>query len=186
VSQSQVEKDLEKQISSTTDDRRKRDLQRDLDRERSRRERQNAANQSDAAIASQLKSQQVAEKRLHGGSRFNLRWQGTIPSDLRDPDSVMQLLAEYVDFHTGTMGGSPRENGMAAAGQGSSGGEIIQLKRGLRMDEVTQLLGRGKVVSQAVSNDGLKTQVMQYMTQASVVDVTYVEGVVVRYSMQSR
>jgi hypothetical protein len=48
LEKSDYEKQLEKQISETDDPDKKRQLQRDLDRERARRERQNAANRSDA------------------------------------------------------------------------------------------------------------------------------------------
>ena len=203
IPKSQYEKDLEKQISNTTDAKRKRDLQQDFDRERSRRERMDAANQTQANIASQYKVQEVAVKRLGGGSRFNLRWQGSIPSDTRSPDAVMQLLAEYVDFDASHASSAPQAAPMAApaymppppqqqsqygqpAGPASGSGDAAQLKRGMRMDEVAYLVGRGRMVSQSVSNEGLKTQMMEYVTQDSVVMVTYVEGVVVRYSMNSR
>ena len=118
VPKSQYEKDLEKQISSTTDPNKKKDLQRDLDRERSRRERQDAVNQNNARIASQIKEQQVADKRLGGGSRFNLRWQGVIPSDERNPDAVMRLLGEYVDFNAA--GASCGGGGESAAPSGAA------------------------------------------------------------------
>jgi hypothetical protein len=191
VPKSQYEEDLEKQLSMTTDAKRKRDLQRDLDRERSRRERMNAANQNAAMIASQMKAQQVAQKRLGGGSRFNLRWQGSIPSDSRNPETVMQLLAEYVDFDAapasrrGPVENSPAPQG-PAAGNSEGSSAVSQLKRGMGIDEVSNLLGRGKVVSQSVSQEGLKAQVFEYGTADSVVEVTYVEGVVVRYSINSR
>ena len=92
------EKDLEKQVAAEKDAKRKRDLQDDLDRERARREHQDQQNQNAALIASQMKAQQVAERRLRGGSRFNLRWKDSIPSDSKNPDAVMKLLADYVDF----------------------------------------------------------------------------------------
>ena len=191
VPKSQYEKDLERQISKETDPRRKRDLQRDLDRERARRERLDAANQNDANVASQFKAQEVAQKRLGGGSRFNLRWQGTIPSDDRNPDSVMQLLAEYVDFHAapggggGSMGNAPATMGPAPNGGGDMVPAPAQLRRGMRIDEVESLLGKGRTMSQLVSQDGLKTLVVWYKTTDSVVNVTFVEGVVVRYSITS-
>jgi len=53
------------------------------------------------------------------------------------------------------------------------------------MDEVTQLFGQGKQVSESVSGDGLKTQVVEYVSGDRRVDVTYVEGLVVRYSISS-
>ena len=194
---SQYEKDLEKQISGTTDAAKKRDLQRDLDRERSRRERQDAASRNDAMIASQIKAQQVGDRRLTGGSRFNLRWQGSIPSDYRNPDSVMQLLAEYVDFdsnHAGPMAApvtAPRREyapmPAPSAGMSNDGSPATtRLKRGMRLDEVSNLLGRGRFVSETMSNEGLKTQVYEYLTADSIVAVTYVEGMVVRYAINSR
>jgi hypothetical protein len=60
-----------------------------------------------------------------------------------------------------------------------------QLKRGMKMGEVSNLLGPGKQVSESVSTDGLKTQVFEYVTGDRRVDVTYVEGLVVRYSISS-
>ena len=60
------EKDLVKQVAAAKDPKQKQDLQDDLDRERARRARQDAANKNAAMIASQMKAQQVAEKRLRG------------------------------------------------------------------------------------------------------------------------
>ena len=39
-----------------------------------------------------------------------------------------------------------------------------QLKRGMKMDEVTNLFGPGKQISESVSGDGLKTQIFEYST----------------------
>jgi hypothetical protein len=191
VPKSDYEKDLEKQIAATTDAKKKHDLQQDLDRERSRRERQDAENQSAAQVASQLKEQQVAVKRLQGGSRFNLRWDKTIPSDNRNPDAVKRLLADYVDFNPAAQGtpagyGPAPQYGPAPPISPDSGGQMAQLKRGMKTDEVQNLLGQGRTVSDTTSPDGLKTRVMEYATQDSLVDVTFVEGVVVRYTISSR
>lgn len=183
VEKSDYEKNLEKQIANTTDDDKKRSLQRDLDRERSRRERQEAANRSDAQIASQIKSQQVADNRVRGGSRFNLRWQGSIPSDQRSPDAVMKLLAEYVDFNPAAASGGPVT---ANADAGDGGSPTSRLKQGMKIDEVASLLGQGKLISESVSNDGLKTQVFEYNTEDRKVNVTSVNGVVVHFSISSK
>ncbi|CAN5606649.1 hypothetical protein BH10ACI4_BH10ACI4_33640 [soil metagenome] len=178
---SQYERDLEDQISRVKDSDQKRRLERDLARVRSRRQQMDADNQNAAMVASQIKAQQVAQNRLGGGSRFNLRWQGSIPPDDRNPEAIMQLLSEYVDFQPAPAGGGAPPVA-AAAGAGVS---ATQLKRGMTLDEVSRLLGQGKVVSQTVSADGLKTQLVEYATPDSVVDATFVEGVMVRYSMSS-
>jgi hypothetical protein len=189
IPKTQLEKDLEKQIADTKDPKRRDELQRDLDKERARRERENAANQSNAQVASQMKADQVAQERLAGGSRINLRWQGSIPSDSLNPDAVMKLLADYVDFNPGTqpVPVAAAMAGPAPASDGASGNSpTSQLKRGMKIDEVNTLLGQGKVTSESVSEYGLKTQVYEYATSESVVDVTAVEGVVVRYSITSK
>jgi hypothetical protein len=98
VDKSNYEKQLERDLRNETDPQRRRDLQRELDRARSRRDRDQAADDRAAMIASQLKAQQVEEKRMRGGSRFNLRWAGTIPPDQLTPEAIMKLLDGYVDF----------------------------------------------------------------------------------------
>ena len=183
VQKSDYEKQLERDIANTTDDDQRRRLQRDLDRERSRRERQEADNRAAAQIASQIKAQKVADDRLRGGSRFNLRWSGSIPPDQKNPDAVKKLLADYVVFD------GPQQAGPPPAPQNTAGDAAVpataQLKRGMKMEEVTNLFGPGKQVSESVSTDGLKTQAFQYVTGDRRVDVTYVEGLVVRYSISS-
>jgi hypothetical protein len=183
VDKSDYEKRLEKQIADTTDDNKRRSLQRDLDRERARRERQDANNRAAAQVASQIKAQQVADNRIRGGSRFNLRWTGSIPADQKNPQAVMKLLADYVSFD------GVQTAAAAPAAQNPAGDAAIpataQLKRGMKIEEVTNLFGPGKQLSQSVSNDGLKTQTFQYASGDRRVEVTYVEGLVVRYSISS-
>ncbi|MGC2400692.1 MAG: hypothetical protein WA510_12950 [Acidobacteriaceae bacterium] len=184
VDKSDYEKRLENQIANTTDDDRRRQLQRDLDRERARRERQNQDNRAAASIASQIKTQQVADKRMQGGSRFNLRWSGSIPPDQLNPEAVTKLMADYVSF-----AGPQQQAGPTPAMQNAGGDAATpatdQLKRGMKMDEVANLFGPGKQMSQSVSGDGLKTQVYEYTTGTRNVNVTYVEGLVVRYTISS-
>jgi hypothetical protein len=181
VEKSDYEKQLEKQIANTTDEDKKRSLQRDLDRERSRRERQDANNQAAAQVASQIKAQQVADKRLSGGSRFNLRWRGSIPPDQANPEAVKKLLADYVTFDGSQQAAAPAQNTAAVAAVPAT----AHLQRGMKMADVTSLFGQGRQLSESVSGDGLKTQVFEYSSGDRRVDVTYVEGLVVRYSITS-
>ena len=180
VDKSDYEKRLEREISNTTDDDKRRQLQRELDRERARRERQDANNRDAAQIASQIKAQKISDDRLRGGSRFNLRWQGAIPADQKTPDTIKKLLADYVSFD------GPAEAATAAVVQRVAADATAQLKRGMKKDEVTNLFGPGQQVAQSVSNEGLKTQTIEYVTGDRHVDVIYVEGVVVKYSISSQ
>jgi hypothetical protein len=196
VGKSDYERRLEREIRETNDDRRRRDLQRELDRERYRRDRQQAADNRAAMIASQMKEQQVADKRMRGGSRFNLRWAGNIPGDQLTPDAVMKLLDTYVEF--GDLQAekpilspnpAPTEQNAATGNTPSNGrskSPMTQLKRGMLIGEVSDLLGLGRQLSQSVSEEGLKTRIFEYLPDDYRVEVTYVDGVVVRYSIESR
>jgi hypothetical protein len=183
------EKDLEKQLAAEKDPHRRQDIQRDLDHERQVRNDINARNANDARMASEMKAQQVMQRRLTGGSRFNLRWKDQIPSDARNPETVMQLLAEYVDFNA--PGGAapayaPPPAAYASPPPPSGNGGSGPVQRGMKLDQVTSALGRGKVMSDTMTSDGLHTQEIMYASGDSLVDVTYVEGVVVRYSITSK
>ena len=192
VDKSNYEKQLERDIRDTTDPQRRRDLQRELDRVRSRREREQRSDDRAAQIASQLKAQQVADKRTRGGSRFNLRWTGAIPQDQLTPDAVMKMLDAYVDFGdvqsqkpilTPTAQNTT-SNAPSAPGAGAA--PITQIKRGMPIGDVSNLLGLGRQLSQSTSEEGLKTQIFEYLPTDYRVDVTYVDGIVVRYSINSR
>ncbi len=191
VDKSSYEKQLERDIRDTTDPQRKRDLQRELDRVRRNRDREQRADDRAAQIASQLKTQQVADKRMRGGSRFNLRWAAAVPDDQLTPDAVMKLLDAYIDF-----GGLAQEKAIlqpTAANPAAPSGPttapntpMTQLKRGMPIGDVSQLLGLGRQLSQSTSEEGLRTQIFEYLPNDYRVQVTYVDGIVVRYSIESR
>jgi hypothetical protein len=56
----------------------------------------------------------------------------------------------------------------------------------MHIEDVTKLFGPGQKLSESVSPEGLKTQTFQYSTGDRRVDVIYVEGLVVRYSISSK
>jgi len=193
VDKSGYEKQLERDVSNTSDPQKRRDLQRELDRVRDRREREQRADDRAAQIASQIKAQEVADKRLRGGSRFNLRWSGSIPQDQLTPEAVMKLLDGYVDF--GNLQAQkailqPAAQNVAAnanpPANGAPNTPMTQLKRGMQIGEVSELMGLGRRLSESTSEEGLKTQIFEYLPDDYRVEVTYVDGVVVRYSISSR
>ena len=193
VEKSNYEKQLERDIANTDDPDQKRGLQRSLDRERDRRERQDAANRRAAQVASQIKAQQVAQDRMRGGSRFNVRWTGSIPAEQLNPEAVMTALAPYVEF-ADSQAAEPASAPASAAGvvaaappdADSAGAATAQLKRGMQLTDVTTLLGQGRQLSESVSTEGLKTQIFEYLPGDRRVEVTYVDGLVIRFSITSR
>jgi hypothetical protein len=56
----------------------------------------------------------------------------------------------------------------------------------MKIEDVTSLLGQGRQLSESVRDHGLKTQVYEYLPGDRRVEVTYVEGLVVRFTISSR
>jgi hypothetical protein len=56
----------------------------------------------------------------------------------------------------------------------------------MMIGDVSQMLGLGRRTSESTSEEGLKTQIFEYLPDDYRVEVTYVDGVVVRYSISSR
>src|SRR5262249_50098668 len=91
------EKELEKKIDEEDDRRRRRELEHELDELRERRERENRRIEAARVLAEEHKKALLAEKRLHGGSRFNIRFDDRVPRDF-GPAAVPAGLAESVNF----------------------------------------------------------------------------------------
>jgi hypothetical protein len=184
IPKSNYERQLENDISRETDPRRKDQLRRDLDRERARREREQWAENSRAQIANELKQREIANKRIRGGSRFNLRWNGRIPEADLTPESVMQRLSPWVGFNdTQNSNNIFDERATTPTVPANS---AVQLQRGMKRSAVEAMLGKGQLMVQNQSGDGLRSSEYRYVTQDNLFDVTYVEDVLVRYSISSR
>lgn len=184
IPKSNYERQLESDIDRETDARRKDQLRRDLDRERSRREREQWAENSRAQIANQIKQSEIAQKRTQGGSRFNLRWNGRIPESELTPEAIMQRLSPWVDFKQTK--DSRNIFDQATTAPPAPANSAIQLQRGMRRSAVEAMLGQGTLLVENKSGDGLTSKEYRYLTQDNLFDVTYVEDVLVRYSISSR
>ena len=97
-----------------------------------------------------------------------------MPADQLTPEAIMKRLADYIDFAPVK---SPDANSAAGNNAAPSAGNVsdqptgpstAQLKRGMKIAEVTALLGRGKQLSESVGDGGLKTQVYEYVTSDRV------------------
>ena len=174
VDKSQHEKDLEKRVKDEDDRDRRRRLQSELDEVRGRRERENRRIAAERERIEEIKKERIAERRLRGGSRFNLRYQDEVPPGLR-PEDVMTALAEYVDF-----GGrsDARDVPPPAA-------DITQLRKGMTRAEAERAFGR--VVESSQRRDGalaVTTLVFDIGDQRLAAD--FVEDVLVRYTITSK
>lgn len=97
IGKSDRERSLERRIKDETDRNRRRQLERELDVLRDRRERENHRIRIERERISEYKHDRLAFRRLHAGSRFNIRYRDRVPHDVR-PDDIMDALAEYVEF----------------------------------------------------------------------------------------
>ena len=170
-SKSRTESDLEDRVKRETDANRRRDLQRDLDRERSRREREERNARAEKAILESRKAEEIARLRLQAGSRFNI-WRAEKEDMRLEPPvarDIERMLGEWVDFHPAASG--------AASGP--------ELRRGMSRDEVHRLLGAPKLFKEGREGE-LDTLSERFETKDEAIEVTYVGGVVVKYSRASR
>ncbi|MGH9144709.1 MAG: hypothetical protein ACRD2I_26510, partial [Vicinamibacterales bacterium] len=87
------ERDLEKRIKDEDDRERRRRLERELGELRDRRERENRRIMAERERIEERKRQRVAEERLRGGSRFNVRYDDRVPDGMR-PEDVIAALRE--------------------------------------------------------------------------------------------
>jgi len=174
------EKDLERLVKNESDAARKRQLQRELDDLKADRQREDSRNQAAAAAASEAKKMRIAETRLHGGSRFNIRYETGVPAGL-GPDGIMRALAEYVEFPFATDRAAERPR-PAPLPAGPSGGA---LRKGMTLAEVDGALGQAEKTTNRVEGT-LKVVTNIYSRDDQRITAEFVEGVLIRYSIASR
>jgi hypothetical protein len=167
------EKGLEKRIKDETDRDRKRALQRELDDLRRAREAQNSLIKAERERQEQRKREEVAEKRLRGGSRFNIRYKDRVPANLR-ADDVRGLLAEYIDFR-----------GDRPSAFSPPPGSASRLHKGMLRTEAEQLLGRPNQSSQKSAGD-FTVVTLVFLAGEQKITADFVEDVLVRYAISSR
>ena len=97
VDKSKREKELERLVKDEEDSRLRARLNEELDDLRHRRERENRRIAVERARIEEAKRERVAEQRLNGGSRFNLRFDGAVPRNLTTED-IMDALSEHLTF----------------------------------------------------------------------------------------
>jgi hypothetical protein len=175
------EKNLEKELDRTTDPARKKKLREEIDGLRRAREREDASNRAAAETAEQIKAGNIRQRRLEGGSRFNLRYKPVVPAEVLTPDGVMRALAEYVDFGPLL---ADRRGGPGLHGEGRGTGPDA-LRKGLTVEEVDALLGRPESISQRAEGS-LKVSRSVYLTRDREIEAEFVEGVLIRFAVRSR
>jgi len=180
------EKDLEREVKAETDSARKRRLQRDLDDLRHEREREDQRNKAASEVASEQKRQRIAEQRLHGGSRFNIRYQDGVPPGVT-PGGIMAALSDYVEFpFAGNAASRPGrfETDLARPDAGTASSSM-SLRKGMSWDDVRRLLGVPEKTADRMEGR-LKVTAATFTSGDHQVEAEFVEGILIKYSIASK
>lgn len=177
VEKSSRERDLEKRIGEEEDRDRRRRIERELDELRDRRERENHRIMAERERIEEQKRERIAERRLRGGSRFNVRYEDRVPAGMR-PEDLIAALAEYVDA-----GGRPAPRETAAPPPPA--GDITMLRKGLLRPEAERLLGTPASASER-REGGLTVTTLAFDVADQRVTAEFVDEVLVRYTIRSR
>ena len=173
VEKSDREKTLEKQVKDEKDAGKRRTMQAELDRLRNRRESENRRINAERERAAEVKKDRIAQDRLRGGSRFNVRYKDRVPADVHSED-VMTALAEFVDFR------APATSAPAAAAI-----DATRLRKGMLRGEAENLFGRPAQASQKTLGE-FTVVTLVFLAGEQRITADFVEDVLVRYSMASK
>ena len=190
VEKSEREKTLEKRVKDEDDRDRRCDLQRELDELRDRRERENRRIMAERERFEEMKRARVADERLRGGSRFNLKYTDRVPAGIR-PEDVMAALAEYVDFRPELRTEAPPMRAPLPAplpppmAPPPPAGDISQLRKGMSRADAERAFGRPVEVTQR-RDAGMAVTTLLFASGDQRISADFVEDVLVRYTIRSK
>ena len=178
------EQNLEGELKRTSDPARRRQIKEELDDLKADRERENSRNRASVAEAEETKKANIRQRRLEGGSRFNIRYQNGVPPAVLTPDGIKAALASYVEFPGPFAQEPPHEGLPVETGPVRRPTSNGLPSKGMLTTEVDQLLGKPERTSDRMEGR-LKVTTRIYRSQAGQVTGEFVEGVLIRYSMTS-
>lgn len=179
--QTRREKNLEAELKRETDPGRKRALREELDGLKREREREDARNRSAVAEAEEHRKQNIRQRRLEGGSRFNIRYRDQMPAEALNPAAVMAALADYVDFGQLQPGVATTD---AREQAGTTPRRAGLLRKGMLLQEADAMLGSpAKTTERKEGTFNVRTS--EYATPDGRVTADFVENVLVRYAITS-
>jgi hypothetical protein len=174
------ERNLEAELKRETDPNKQRDMKEEIDKLRAEREREDARNRASVAEAEEQRKQNIRQRRIEGGSRFNIRYREGVPTSALTPEAVTQALAEYVAFESTLAGPTPLQPAGGEAAPPRTG----LPRKGMLMAEADELLGVPQKTSERMEGR-LKVVTRLYPTSAGLISAEFVEGVLIRYTATS-
>ena len=178
------EKNLEADLKRETDPAKKRAIKEELDDLKAERERENARNRSNVAEAQESKKQNVRQRRLEGGSRFNIRYPAGVPAEAMTPAAVTRALAQYLDFGPTQAALTPPSIPLQPAAAAPAPGNGLP-RKGMLLPEVEAMLGEPATVKERKEGT-LRVQTREYPNPNGRITGEFVEGVLFRYTVTSQ
>lgn len=163
------EKNLEAELKRESDPVKKRAMREEIDDLKRDREREDARNRSAVAEAEEHRKENIRQRRIEGGSRFNIRYRDQVPGSALTPDAVKSTLGQYVDF-----GAMEQETPTRLGGP----------HKGMLLSEADALLGTPAKTAERKEGT-LKVQTRAYATPSGRITADFVEGVLIRYTITS-
>ena len=177
------EQNLEAELKREQDPAKRRDMKEELDDLKAERERENSRNRASVAEAEESKKANIRQRRLEGGSRFNIRYKNGVPASALTPEAVKEALAAYVEFpepETAPPSPMPIAANDPATRPAASG----LPSKGMLLADVDRLLGTPSKTTDRMEGR-LKVTTRVYPTDKGQVTAEFVEGVRIRYTMTS-
>jgi hypothetical protein len=175
------EKNLERDLKNEKDPAKRRAMSEELDRLRRDRRQDEREAAAESKQAEALDKARLEEKALSAGSRFNIRYPDGVTTDAMTAESVMAALAKYVDFEAES-GGAAAANASSPARGGDNPATEARLRKGATIAEVASLFG--SPVSTSHRTDGeWDVTTNRYRKGSQRLDATFIEGVLVRYTL---
>lgn len=176
------EKNLERDLKKERDPARRRAMSEELDRLRRDRARDERENSAEARQAEALEKQRLGDKALMGGSRFNIRYPDGVPTSALTTESVRATLEKYLDFRATEVGVAALETRGVDRARGRDDEGDRGLRKGATMNEVAVLYGAATSTSQR-TDCGWNVTLNKYRKATQRVEATFIEGVLVRYTL---
>jgi hypothetical protein len=179
------EQNLEAELRRETDPAKKRAMKEELDDLRKEREREDARNRAAVAEAQEHKEQNIRERRLEGGSRFNIRYRDGVPQTLLTPQAIKRVLAEYVRFDAAADSSlAAKPAGMPLADPQPASKPTRRIYKGMLLEQADAALGPPQKSTERMEGR-LKVTTRTYPSEDGVMTAEFVEGVLFRYTLKS-
>jgi hypothetical protein len=166
VERTKREKRLQEAVKREADPVKKRRMEEELGDLKHDRRREQARLEAEAAQVRAAMRALEMERRLRSGSRINLRFDGGVTRADLTPEAIVAALDGYLSFE----------------GPGPAGGE---LQKGMSRDGVAAIHGQPSRCEWA-NTDGIAVETCTHENARGVLEARYVDGVLVRYRLESR